>query len=171
MAPHGCYPCKATQDEDEWIALAVANEAQWQALCNLMEDPAWARLEKFSDELSRWHNQAELDIHLGHWTRDFGAYQLAEKLQKAGIAATPSYSTKQLTHDSHMAERDFFVRTDHPVLGKVLLTGLPVRFSDSPRPNYGTPPLLGQDNDYVFGKLLGLPKEEIKRLTEEKILY
>jgi crotonobetainyl-CoA:carnitine CoA-transferase CaiB-like acyl-CoA transferase len=36
--------------------------------------------------------------------------------------------------------------------------------------NYGTPPLLGEHNDYVFGELLGLSKEEIRKLTEEKVL-
>ena len=99
------------------------------------------------------------------------SYELAEKLQNAGITAAPSLSTKQCTHDKQMEERGFFIEADHPVIGRALLAGLPFHFSDTPKGNYTVAPLLGQHNDYVFGELLGLSKDEIKRLTEEKVLY
>jgi benzylsuccinate CoA-transferase BbsF subunit len=171
MAPHGCYPCKMTKDEAEWIAIEIKNEKEWQTLCQLMGNPPWTRQEEFSDELSRWKNQEALEEHLKGWTRQFGSYELAEKLQNAGITAAPSLSTKQCTHDKQMEERGFFIEADHPVIGRALLAGLPFHFSDTPKGNYTVAPLLGQHNDYVFGELLGLSKDEIKRLTEEKVLY
>lgn len=66
--------------------------------------------------------------------------------------------------------RGFFKKPRHQILGDKLLAGLPIRFSDYGRGNYGKPPLLGEHNDYVFGKLLGLTPEEIRRLTEAKVL-
>jgi benzylsuccinate CoA-transferase BbsF subunit len=170
MAPHGCYPCKMTGDEDEWIALAIASWKEWESLCRIMGNPDWTNKEEFNDELSRWDNQEELDKYLAGWTRQYGAYELTAMLQKAGIAATPSFSTKQLTHDKHIEARGFFKKPNHPVLGNKVLAGLPIRFSGYSEGNYQTPPLLGQHNEYVFGKLLGLSMEEIHQLTEEKIL-
>ncbi len=171
MAPHGCYPCKVTKDEAEWVAIAVSNQKEWRKLCRLMDDPDWTQKQEFSDELSRWKNQKELDKQLSNWTCQFGAYEIAEKLQKVGIAASASLSTKQLTHDKHMAERQFFIETDHAVLGKVVLTGLPFKFSNCPKGNYECAPLLGEHNEYVFGHLLGLSREEIQQLKEEKVFY
>ncbi len=171
MAPHGCYPCKNTADEDEWLALAVESRSEWRALCRLMGNPDWTKDDKFSDELKRWENQDELDKHLAGWTRGYGARELAAKLQKAGIAATPSFSTRQLTHDKHMAARGFFRQPNHAVIGNKVIAGFPIKFSACKEMNYGTPPLLGEHNDYVFGKLLGLSREEIRRLTEEKVLF
>jgi benzylsuccinate CoA-transferase BbsF subunit len=171
MAPHGCYPCKPTGDESEWVALAISSQKEWDRLCGTMGDPDWASREEFSDELSRWKNQEELDKHIGEWTSRFGSYEIAGLLQQADIAAAPSLSTKQLTHDKHLEEREFFIRTSHPVLGDVLLTGLPIKFSDSPKGNYGCPPLLGEHNEYVFGELLGLSGDEIRQLIEEKVFY
>jgi benzylsuccinate CoA-transferase BbsF subunit len=171
MAPHNAYPCKKTLDEDEWVAIAVAGQKEWKALCRVMGNPAWTKQAEFSDELSRWKNQVEMDRHIREWTLQFGAYEIAGRLQKAGVTAAPSFSTKQLTHDKHLEEREFFIRTDHPVLGKVLLTGLPARFSDSPKGNYHYAPLLGEHNDYVFRELLGLSVAEIKQLKEEKVLF
>ena len=148
----------------------MANQKEWLALVKLMGNPDWSQKEEFSDELSRWKNQARLDKQLAAWTKNYGSYELAEKLQKAGIAATPSLSTKQATHDKHLNERGFFIRTNHPVLGDVLLSGLPLRLSDSPRGNYNRAPLLGEDNNYVFGELLGYSIAEIDSLISEKVL-
>ena len=170
MAPHNSYPCKQTGEEDEWTALAVANQNEWEILCNLMGNPDWTKKPKFSDELSRWENQEEIDKYIGEWTRNYGSYELAEILQKAGIAATPSFSTRQLTHDAHINSRGFFRDANHAVIGHKVLASLPVKFNDYAEGNYTTPPLLGEHNDYVFGGLLGFSKEEIRRLTEEKVL-
>jgi crotonobetainyl-CoA:carnitine CoA-transferase CaiB-like acyl-CoA transferase len=170
MAPHGVYPCKMTKDEDEYAALAVANQQEWEALCRLMGNPDWTKQAGFGDELSRWENQAELEKNLAEWTRQYGSYELAALLQKSGITAIPSLSTKQLTYDPHIAARGFFKNPNHAVLGNKVLAGLPIKFSGYKDMNYHTPPLLGEHNDYVFGELLGLSKEEIRKLTEEKVL-
>jgi benzylsuccinate CoA-transferase BbsF subunit len=169
LAPHNSYPCKKTLDEDEWVAIAVSGQKEWKAFCRIMGNPAWTGEPEFSDELSRWHHQDEMDKYVSAWTRQYGAYEIAARLQKAGIRAAASLSTKQLTHDKHLAEREFFIRTGHPVLGNALLTGLPARLSDSPRGNYHYSPLLGEHNDYVFGELLGLSAAEIKQLKEDKV--
>jgi crotonobetainyl-CoA:carnitine CoA-transferase CaiB-like acyl-CoA transferase len=136
-----------------------------------MGNPAWSKKDEFEDELSRWKNQDELDKHLADWTRKNGSHELADKLQKAGIASTASLSTKQATHSEHLNKRGMFLKINHPVLGDALLTGLPFNLSDAPKGNYKRAPLLGEDNDYVFGGLLGYSADEIRKLTEEKVLY
>jgi benzylsuccinate CoA-transferase BbsF subunit len=170
MAPHGSYPCKKTKDEDEWVALAISDESEWKTLCGLMGNPEWTSKEEFGDELSRWHHQDELDGYLREWTGRYGSYELTAMLQQAGIAATPSFSTKQFTHDEHVNARNFFRDPDHEEIKHAVLAGLPIRFSDGSECNYHTPPLLGEYNDYVFGELLGLSAEEIQGLVDEQVL-
>jgi crotonobetainyl-CoA:carnitine CoA-transferase CaiB-like acyl-CoA transferase len=170
MAPHGSYPCKNTRGESEWIAIAVPGQKEWKRLCRLMHNPAWTREDLYSDELSRWKNQDTLDRHLADWTRQFGAYELAAILQHNGITAAASLSTKQATHNDHLNSRGFFIHTDHPVLGKVTLTGLPLRIDNQSTGNYSRSPLLGEDNKYVFGNLLGLSSAEIANLSHEKVI-
>jgi crotonobetainyl-CoA:carnitine CoA-transferase CaiB-like acyl-CoA transferase len=166
MAPHGCYRCAG---EDEWVTVAVSGEREWKAFCSVIGDPEWTLKEEFNDELSRWKNQDELDQNVEQWTRTLHPYEIVEKLQKAGVMAGPSLSTKQAVEDLHLKEREFFVQADHPVLGRISVAGLPWRLSDSPRGNYSYPPLLGEHNDYVFGELLGLSREELEKLKEEKV--
>jgi benzylsuccinate CoA-transferase BbsF subunit len=171
MAPHGIYPCKKTKDEEEWVAIAVADQRDWRSLVKIIGNPGWSRKEEFSDELSRWKNHVELDKYISCWTKGLGSYEITRILQKAGIAAAPAFTTKQIHHDVHMKSRGFFIQTNHAAMGNITLAGLPFHFGDTPKGNYASAPLLGEHNEYVFGELLGLSEEEIKRLTEERVLY
>jgi benzylsuccinate CoA-transferase BbsF subunit len=168
MAPHGCYHCA---DEDEWVTIAVSNQKEWKAFCDILGNPVWTEQEEFCDELSRWKNQDKLDQYVEDWTRKRHPYEITSILQKAGIMSGPSLTTKQMIEDLHLKERGFFVQADHPVLGKISTAGLPWKMSDTPKGNYSYPPLLGEHNEYVFGRLLGLSGEEIARLKEEKVFY
>jgi benzylsuccinate CoA-transferase BbsF subunit len=168
MAPHGCYRCRGN---DEWVAIAVGSQAEWQAFVKAIGSPEWAAKEEFVDEISRRQNQDELDKGVEAWTRRYHQYEVMEILQKAGVAAGASLNVKDLVNDPQLKARRFFVEMEHPVIGNITLAGLPWKAGGKQKGNYSYPPLLGEHNDYVFGNLLGLTKEEIARLEEEKVIY
>ena len=168
MAPHGCFPCKG---EDKWIAIAVSGEDEWKSFCNAMGNPEWTAREAFSDELSRWKNQDELDRLVGEWTRQHSHYEVMEILQNAGVMAGASLDMEDLTNDPHLNAREFLVKMDHPVMGELSLAGFPWKLSDSPEGNYQYAPLLGEHNDYVFGELLGIPAEKIRQMEKDKVIF
>jgi benzylsuccinate CoA-transferase BbsF subunit len=168
MAPHGCYRC---QGNDEWVAIAVEGQGEWEAFVKAIGSPAWAKRREFRDEESRRRHQDELDRMIEGWTRRHGQYEVMEILQKAGVAAGASLNVKDLVTDPQLKARKFFVEIEHPVLGPLTLAGLPWRHNGRRKGNYSCPPLLGEHNKYVFGKLLGLSDDEIARLEEEKVIY
>jgi crotonobetainyl-CoA:carnitine CoA-transferase CaiB-like acyl-CoA transferase len=168
MVPHGCYRCKGN---DEWVAIAVDGQVEWEAFVAAIGSPAWAQREEFHDEESRRRNQDEVDRLVEEWTRQRGQYEVMEQLQKAGVAAGASLNIKDLVSDPQLKARRFFVDVEHPVIGRMTLAGLPWRPAGRQKGNYSYPPLLGEHNDYVFGELLGLTGEEIDRLKEEKVIY
>jgi benzylsuccinate CoA-transferase BbsF subunit len=168
MAPHGCYRC---QGEDKWVAIAVSNDDEWSAFCNAVGNPEWTRKEEFGDQLSRWQNQDELDKLIQEWTIKHTHYEAMETLQKAGVIAGASLDIGEIVNDPHLKERGYMVEMEHPEMGKVVRAAVPWRLSDSPKGNYAPSPLLGEHNNYVFGELLGLSKEEIKQLHEEQVIY
>ncbi|MDD5038438.1 MAG: CoA transferase [Dehalococcoidales bacterium] len=167
MAPHNCYPCRG---EDKWVAIAVSTREEWLALCQAMGNPEWCRDEKFADELSRWQNQDELDRLIGEWTRNYSHYEVMEILQKAGVMAGASLDVEEAAKDPHLRERGFFIEIDQPEMGKIW-PALPWKQTDTLSGNYQPAPLLGQHNDYVFGELLGMPKDEIARMVEKQVIF
>jgi crotonobetainyl-CoA:carnitine CoA-transferase CaiB-like acyl-CoA transferase len=136
-----------------------------------MGNPAWTKEDKFADGYSRWKNQEEMDRHIEAWTQNYTPYEVTEMLQKAGVAAFPCLSNRGLVEDPHLKARGFFEEWDHPEIGKRKYDGLTWKMSKTPGRIRKRAPLVGEDNNYVFGELLGLSQEEIDRLVQDKILF
>jgi len=168
MAPHNAYRCEGDM---QWVTIAVATDEEWSSLCTAMDNPKWANDEKFSDSCSRWQNQEELDAHIEQWTKDYTPYQVTEMLQKNGVAAFPSLSNKGLVEDPHLNARGFFEEWDHPEIGRRKYDGVLWKMSKTPGKISRRAPLVGEHNNHVFGELLGMPRDEIDRLVEEKVIY
>lgn len=168
MAPHNCYPC---QGEDKWISIAIATEEEWQAFCKAIGSPGWTRQEKFSDAYSRWKNQEEMDRLIGEWTRNHTHYEAMDILQGVGVAAIPSFNQAELLSNLHVKERGCFEEIDHPEMGKHIALGPPWKLSATPAKITRHAPLVGEDNEYVFCDLLGIPTEEFAMLVGEQVIY
>ncbi len=161
-APHGCYPCAG---DDRWLAIAVFDEAEWKALCRVADKPGWLVDERFASMQARLENVDALDHEVAAWTADLDAYALETRLQEAGIAAGVAQTTEdQLHRDPQLAARGFFEEIEHKLKGKVVANGIPLGLTGTPgrTPHAGS--AVGEDNDSVFGELLGVSADELVRL-------
>lgn len=166
MAPHGCYPCAGGR---AWVSIAVESEVEWGALKAAIGDPALDDAD-FAGPLERWDHQDRLDEIVARWTRDRGPYEIAQTLQHAGVAAMPVYSGAEIARDPHVVERGILDQVDHPVIGQKTVVGAPWRFETDPLGPLRAAPCIGQHNEYVLREILGLPTEEIERLSEAGVL-
>jgi benzylsuccinate CoA-transferase BbsF subunit len=167
MAPHNCYRCAG---DHKWVTIAVATDDEWRALRGVVADPRLAD-ERFSDGYGRWQHQDELDEIIGQWTASRSPEEITQALQAVGVAALPAHNGRTLVEDPQLRERGLMQPVEHPLTGKRLVAGPPWRFSRTPASIRRPAPLLGEHNRYVLNELLGLPDEEIQRLTEEGVLY
>lgn len=168
MAPHNCYPC---QGEDKWISIAIATEEEWAAFCDVIGNPEWTKDEKFADAYNRWNNQEELDKLVREWTLKHTHYEVMNILQKAGVAAVPSFSSQDLLSDPHLSSRDLMEVVEHPKLGATMVIRNPWRLSETPPQITRHSPLLGEHNEYVFGKLLEIDKDEIACMEKAGVFF
>ena len=167
MAPHNAYRCLG---EDCWVSIAVGNDAEWHALCDAIGKPELLQEERFKDLLSRWENQEALDEIITSWTSDRTDYEVMGILQKVGVAAMPVLSAPEIFSDPHLQERRFVQEVEHPQIGKRFVFGTPWRIGGEAPYGAKRGPLLGEHNDYVFCNLLGLSREEVSRLKDEKVI-
>jgi len=166
MAPHGAYPC---QGDDAWIAIAVASDAEFAALCDAIGAPGLARDERFADVVSRHRHQDALDEIVSSWTRERSHREAADRLQAAGVAASPVLTIPDLLADPHLAERGFWEEVTHGEAGVWPMDGPAWRFSLTP-PHVRLPaPCFAEHNDYVFRDLLGLREDEVAALEREGV--
>ena len=166
MAPHGVY---ATGRPDRWLSLAVRNDAEWQALMQVLgqgtQDPRFASAE------GRRRHRDELDDLVGRWLADCDADAVAARLQRAGVCAHVSWTLQDVADDPHLRARGVLVEVRAPDIPKRLAVGAPLRFSRTQEVGiHRLTPALGQDEDYVFGELLGLSRAQRADLEQREVI-
>ena len=161
QAPHGIYRCR---QPDSWLALSVADERDWQALCRAAGHAEWLADPRFSGMTARLANVDALDAAITAWTRGCDVEPLTLALQQEGVAAGPVLRCDQLIDDERLVQRGTVISTDHPVVGRRRQLGLPWRM-DSAAIEYRRAPLLGEHSRELLGTLLGIDAAEYARLA------
>ena len=167
MAPNNLYPCVG---EDRWVAIAIKTEEEWQAFCEAIGNPIWTMEKRFYDKQNRIQNQEKLDELVSEWTKKHTPFEVMDILQKAGVAASPKMEEDEIVGNPHYMNRQIHVEVDHPKLDGIPIYTQPWRFSNT-QYKTGRAPMVGEHNDYVYGKILGISKDKIENLQDEKILY
>jgi crotonobetainyl-CoA:carnitine CoA-transferase CaiB-like acyl-CoA transferase len=160
--PHGAFPCLGS---DRWVAIGVWNDEEWSMLVKVageIGDPGWTLAE-------RQANIDTIEAALGAWTSPRPAEEVADVLQAAGIEAVPVADFGDVFADPQLAFRRHFVSLNHPYLGEGSYERNGFRLSAASGGYGRSSPTLGQDNDYVFGELLGLSAEEREALAAEGV--
>ena len=93
-----------------------------------------------------------------------------ERANRVGVAAGPVVRQADLFNDPHLKERDFFKDVDHREAGRQRCPGMAFTFSKTPLDFRIPQACLGEHNDYVYGELLGMSREEMAQLEEEKYI-
>lgn len=165
-APHGAYRCKG---DDRWVAIAVQTDEEWDSFCRVLENPEWTREARFRTLSGRVQNSDELDRLVEAWTINFTAEQVMAMLQAAGVSAGVVATAQDSEEDPQLKHYDFFHELDHPFMGKQKFYHPPgFKLSESPA-ELGRPPLIGEYNDYICTKILGMSDEEFTQLVQEGV--
>lgn len=166
-APSGVYQ---TRGEDQWIAISIRAESDWQAFVEVLGSPAWAVDPRFRDLYNRLENQDALDALIEAWTREQDNFSLTERLQAVGVAAIPAMDDTQVWTNPHFLAREDTVRVESPIKPETIY-GYHWKFSKTPARVRRPTPSIGQDNDYVFREVLMLSEAEYDRLVAEKVIF
>jgi crotonobetainyl-CoA:carnitine CoA-transferase CaiB-like acyl-CoA transferase len=182
-APQGVYRCAsepmgsdpigslgANARQKSWLALAVATDAQWEALRRALGDPSALRDSALASDAGRRDAHDAIDAVIGDWCAQHTCADAEAALLAAGVPAAACIDAHALLPNAQLDARAAYTTLAHPVTGATRYPELPMRFSAQPRPLRRTPPpTLGQHNDEVLREL-GLGESEIAALREKKII-
>jgi crotonobetainyl-CoA:carnitine CoA-transferase CaiB-like acyl-CoA transferase len=139
-APQGVYQCAG---DDEWVAIAVTTDEQWDALRKVTSVAA----------RDRWAEQDVIDSALGGWCADQKAGHVESRLLEAGVPSAVVIRARDVLHNPQLQARGLFELERHPVTGDVALPALPFRFSRVAQWNRDASPTLGQHTRDVLAEL------------------
>ena len=158
-APHGIYPCLG---DDRWIAIAARGDDEWQRLAGMLEIDPGGPFATHSDRVANWR---ALEAVISNRTRTMDAFELAERLQRAGVHAGPVQHGGDLAErDPQLASRDFFGTAYAERWGEYGLDRFPARFDGHRPPRYEGVRQVGQDTFDVLAEVLGYDDERIANL-------
>ncbi len=167
-APHQVYACAG---EDEWVAISVGSDSEWQALCREIGRPELSQDSRFASAASRKANEQPLDEILTTWTSGRDSVEVEQRLIAAGIdAARVARPYEQFSEpDPNYLASGFIQSVDHPEVGESWLPGAPWRFSGSEDRELRPSPCVGEHSFEVFAEELGMTEAEYRSLVERGI--
>jgi crotonobetainyl-CoA:carnitine CoA-transferase CaiB-like acyl-CoA transferase len=135
---HGCYPCR----EGGWVVISC-----WDA-----ED--WERLRSAAGP------------RIADWTRDQDAHEVMHYLQDCGVHAAAVNTMKDLFSDPQLRARGVWQPMEHPEIGVQRYRMVSYQLSETPGRVRHAAPCLGQDNEEVLSRWLGLDEYEELRVLK-----
>jgi crotonobetainyl-CoA:carnitine CoA-transferase CaiB-like acyl-CoA transferase len=151
----GVYECK----DGRFCALVVANAGEWPGLKKAMGDPPW-----FDGLVTKPEKRGELEERIKAWAKWFTAAEFMPLLQQNGLAAGVVQDAGDIANDKQLKKRGFFIKKDK------LTDASPVKMNNIKAAYKRQAPAAGQDNTYVYGKLLGLSRQDMTALQENGVI-
>ncbi|AUZ33211.1 CoA transferase [Arthrobacter sp. PGP41] len=148
IAPYGLFACG-----DGIVQISVGSEKLWSSFAAAFGlDPA---APGFASNAERVRNRAGVIAAVERVFAGYGAVELLQKLDDAGIPAGKVRSLDEVYAWEQVASQGLLVDVDHPLLGKVSLPGPPLRFfaagdaAETTVTEHDAPPLLDEDGQAI----------------------
>ncbi|WP_229158488.1 CaiB/BaiF CoA transferase family protein, partial [Bradyrhizobium brasilense] len=167
FVPHGCFRCAG---EDNWIVVAVSDDAMWPKLARLLGREDWAADAALKTAAGRRAIEGEIEAAITAWTAARDADAAMTALQSAGVASGVARLPIDLLEDPQLHARGFIQQVDRAFIGRHPQPSMPFRESDAPFAIRSVPPTLGEHNSEILGGMLGLSDAELDELTREGII-
>jgi crotonobetainyl-CoA:carnitine CoA-transferase CaiB-like acyl-CoA transferase len=166
MNPHEA-PMAAFRCKDGYIIIATVGNEHWQRFCRAVHRPDWAEDPEYRTKRQRWEKKHLLQEEIEKITAQYTVKEVGEMMDQERVANSPIFNIKQVIEDPHLKDRGYFVDIDHPVIGKAKIPGIPFKMSETPGSVERPSPLVGEHNELILGKYLGMNREEIEKLKGE----
>lgn len=167
-APWGLFP---GADDDTWIAVTVRDDADWSALCAVIDRPDLAADAGLGSRSGRDRQRARVDEALSAWTSRLTPEDAMAQLQAAGVPAGAVLHAVGVPTWDYYVERRAFREELHPhAPAPFMMENVQIHADLIPDPPLGQAPLLGEQTREVAAELLGLDDQEIDELIARAIL-
>ncbi|KYH36495.1 MAG: CoA transferase [Candidatus Bathyarchaeota archaeon B23] len=162
-------PYQTFRTRDIYITIGCAADRNWRALCRVLGLEELADDPRFSTNPRRVENREELARILGEVFEGESGEVWLRRLQEAGVPCAPVNTVDRVVEHPQLGERGMFVEVKHPKAGRLRLTGIPVKLSETPGEIHSPPPLLGEHTEEILG-WLGYSPEEIRELRGRGVI-
>ena len=169
LSPYGgfteCFRCAG---RDQWVAVSAATRQQLSALAALAGYPLPLNSVQPVSAANCYKGLIEATEL---WIKNHDRAEAIRLFDRAGVPCGIVSDVSDLYADPILRSRGAFIETHHSEIGRFVSYGPVWQFAESKIGSPLAPPCLGENNDYVFGSLLGLDKRTIAELESRQVIY
>ena len=166
--PGSILKCKGWETDPNAYIYFITQAAVWPAVCKVIGEPSWIDDEAFATPAARLLHLKPIFRRIEQWTMTKDKFEVMEILNQYDIPCGPILSMKEIAEEPSLRETGTIVEVDHPVRGKYLTVGNPIKMSDSPT-IVTRSPLLGEHTEEVLTQL-GYTRAQIDALRDERVI-
>jgi benzylsuccinate CoA-transferase BbsF subunit len=159
--PHGIYPAAG---EDQWVALAAWDDAEWSRLCDALGLDADVR-ERFANLSSRLASREEIDQLIANATRAENRDELAARMRKLGLSCSSVLNVEDAPTAPELLARGLWQDVGLPDGGVARFSPTPWKFEHQGfRRRFAA--TAADDTQDVLRQLLGVADEQLVQWAE-----
>lgn len=162
-------PYQAFKAKDVYVNVAAGNDQLWQKFCKALGLENIMNEQRFATNAMRVKNREEIIEIIGDVICTKKADEWLKTLTEAGVPCGPIYTMDKIFSDPQVLHREMVKELEHPTAGKVKVTGIPIKLSNTPGEILTAPPTLGQHTKEILTEL-GYNNEDIDKMSQEKII-
>jgi len=155
---------------DGYIFIGVIGDAVWRRFLKVIGKEELAADPRFQSNSARGENRHLVDSLVDQWLANRTTEEALGLLEKADIPCGPVYDIPQVVENPQVKAREMIVDIEYPDGMVIPLSGVPMKFSETPGEIRTRAPSVGEHNLEVYSELLGYSPEEIDNLRREKII-
>ncbi|HTI54457.1 MAG TPA: formyl-CoA transferase [Verrucomicrobiae bacterium] len=161
--PGTTYRCHPGGHND--YVFIFVQQQMWHSLLRAIGREDLVGDPRYETPDARWNNKDEVNRLVEEWTSKRPKHEAMELLAGAGVPCGACLDTGEVLTDPHLLARDMIVELDHPVRGRFLTVGNPIKLSQSPTTIIPSP-LLGEHRTEIL-RDLGYSTDQIDKLAKD----
>jgi formyl-CoA transferase len=166
--PGWILKCKGWETDSNAYIYFITQSPVWGAICDVIGRPRWKTDDAYATPKARLLHLKHIFEVIEQWTMSKSKFEAMDILNKHDIPCGPILSIKEIVSDRSLYDTGTLVEVDHPVRGKYVTVGNPIKLSDSSTEVVRSP-LLGEHTDEVLAQL-GYCSAAIERLRIERVI-
>jgi formyl-CoA transferase len=161
--PGWILKCKGWESDPDAYIYFITQAPVWAAICDLIGKSEWKTDPDFATPPARLPRLRLIFDTIEQWTTTKTKFEVMEICNEHDIPVGPILSMKEIAEEPSLRATGTVVEVDHPVRGKYLTVGNPIKLSDSPA-DVRRSPLLGEHTEEILRKVLGYSDKDVAEI-------
>lgn len=164
IAPFDSFAAK-----DGMFVLACGTDGMFAKLCGLMERPDLLEDARYATNYDRCCNYAALKPEIERWSTTRTVDELEEAILAIGIPFGRIQDVEQVVKNPQTTARNMLWDVDQPGMGRITITGTPIKISYEEDKLIKAAPVMGEDNARIL-ETLGYTPQDLAALSKKGVI-